>query len=185
MEDAAIVELYWQRDQQAIRETEAKYGAYCRHIAHNILENGEDAEECLSDTWLSAWQSIPPHRPERLSTFLGKLTRNLSLSRLRERNAQKRGGGEAEAALEELSECIAAREDAQDALEARELGRLLRDFAARLGKTERDVFVSRYYFLASLEELSRRTGFSQSKLKSMLFRTRKKLKRVLEEEGYR
>ena len=137
MEDAAIVELYWQRDQQAIRETETKYGAYCRHIARNILEDGEDAEECLSDTWLSAWQSIPPHRPERLSTFLGKLTRNLSLSRLRERNAQKRGGGEPEAALEELSECIAAREDAQDALETRELGRLLRDFAARLGKTER------------------------------------------------
>ena len=183
MEDREIVALFLQRDARAVACAQEKYGAYCLSIAGRIAP--DEAEEAVDDALLGAWNAIPPHRPTELSTFLGKLTRNLSLSRLRERNAQKRGGGEAQAALEELSECIAAREDAQDALEARELGRLLRDFAARLGKTERDVFVSRYYFLASLEELSRRTGFSQSKLKSMLFRTRKKLKRVLEEEGYR
>ena len=108
MEDSAILRLYWQRDEQAIRETETKYGAYCRTIARGILSDQEDAEESVSDAWLRAWESIPPKRPEKFSAYLGKLTRNLCLSRLRERSARKRGGGELPLALEELAECVPA-----------------------------------------------------------------------------
>ena len=185
MDDAAIVTLFWQRDERAIRETEQKYGPYCRSIARSLLSDEQDAEEILSDAWLRAWNSIPPQRPEKLSTYLGKLTRNLSLSRLRERQAQKRGGGELPLALEELADCVPGPGDPEEELEARELGRALRRFVKALPRRERDIFVSRYYFLAPLEELSRKTGFSESKLKSMLFRTRKKLNRFLQEEGYR
>ncbi len=185
MDDAAIVTLFWQRDERAIRESEQKYGGYCRSIARSLLSDEQDAEEVLSDTWLRAWNSIPPQRPERLSTYLGKLTRNLSLSRLRELMAQKRGGGELPLALEELADCVPGPGGPEEELEARELGRALRRFVCTLPRRERDVFVGRYYFLAPLEELSRKTGCSQSKLKSMLFRTRKKLNRFLQEEGYR
>ena len=184
MDDAAIVTLYWQRDERAIRETEQKYGSYCRSIARSLLSDEQDAEEILGDAWLRAWNSIPPQRPEKLSTYLGKLTRNLSLSRLRERQAQKRGGGELPLALEELADCVPGPGDLEAELEAKELGRALRRFVKALPRRERDIFVSRYFFLAPLEELSRKTGFSESKLKSMLFRTRKKLKKFLREEGY-
>ena len=184
MEDAAILALYWQRDEQAIGETEAKYGPYCRTIARSILSDEQDAEECLSDALLRAWDTIPPRQPEKLSAYLGKLTRNLSLSRLRERLAQKRGGGELPLALEELAECIPGPADPARALEKRELAAALNRFVGGLKKPERDVFVSRYFFLTPLEELSRKTGFSQSKLKSMLFRTRKKLWNMLQEEGW-
>ena len=149
------------------------------------MSDEQDAEEILGDAWLRAWNSIPPQRPEKLSTYLGKLTRNLSLSRLRERQAQKRGGGEPALALEELADCVPGPGDPEAELEAKELGRALRRFVKALPRRERDIFVSRYYFLAPLEELSRKTGFSESKLKSMLFRTRKKLNRFLQEEGYR
>ena len=184
MDDAAIVTLFWQRDEGAIRETEQKYGSYCRSIARSLLSDEQDAEEILGDAWLRAWNSIPPQRPEKLSTYLGKLTRNLSLSRLRERQAQKRGGGELPLALEELADCVPGPGDPEEELEAKELGRALRRFVKALPRRERDIFVSRYFFLAPLEELSRKTGFSESKLKSMLFRTRKKLKKFLREEGY-
>ncbi|MBR5093700.1 MAG: sigma-70 family RNA polymerase sigma factor [Oscillospiraceae bacterium] len=185
MEDAAILALYWRRDEQAIRETEARYGAYCRSVARRILPDPQDAEEVLSDTWLRAWESIPPKRPERLATYLGKLTRDLAISRLRQLSAQKRGGGQLPLVLEELSECLAAPGSPEQELEARELRQALDRFVSGLAARERDVFVCRYWFLAPLEELSRRTGYSQSKLKSMLARTRKKLDRYLREEGYR
>lgn len=184
MDDEQILALYWQRDERAIAETAARYGPYCRRIAHNILADEQDAEECLNDTWLRAWGTIPPHRPERLSTFLGKLTRELSLSRLRARLAQKRGGGEAALALEELSECVPGPGDAQQELEAKELARALNAFLATLRQEERDLFVSRYWFLTLLEELGRRSGWSQSRLKSALYRTRKKLYDYLREEGW-
>ena len=184
MDDAAIVALFWQRDERAVSETERKYGPYCRSIAASLLADGRDVEETLSDAWLQAWRSIPPQRPVQLATYVGKLTRNLALSRLRELRAQKRGGGEAELALEELADCLGGSDDPEEALEARELGRALNRFVAGLKKQERDLFVSRYYFLVPLEELSRKTGFSQGKLKSMLFRTRKKLKSYLRKEGY-
>ena len=185
MDDAAIVSLFWQREERALAETERKYGSYCRHIARSILPDEQDAEESLNDTWLAAWQSIPPQRPERLGAYLGKLTRNFAISRLRSLSAQKRGGGELPLALEELAECLPGPDDPQRELEARDLGRLLNRFVGTLPRTERDVFVARYYYLEPLEDLSRRTGFGQSKLKSMLLRTRRKLQKVLKEEGYR
>ena len=185
MDDAAIVSLFWQRDERALAETEQKYGSYCRHIARSILADEQEAEESVNDAWLAAWQSIPPQRPGRLGTYLGKLTRNLSISRLRSLSAQKRGGGEPALALEELAECLPGTSDPQQELEARDLGRLLNGFVGSLPRRERDVFVARYYFLVPLEELSRRTGFGQSKLKSMLLRTRRKLQKLLKEEGYR
>ena len=185
MEDAAIVDLYWQRDQQAIPETDRKYGRYCHTIAYNICTSHEDAEECVNDTWLRAWNLMPDKRPTILSTFLGTISRNFALDRYRSRTRQKRGGGETALALEELADCVPGPGDPEEELETKELGRALQRFVRRLPPRERDVFVSRYYFLAPLEELSRKTGFSESKLKSMLFRTRKKLNRFLQEEGYR
>ena len=106
MEDSQIVSLYWQRKERAIKETEAKYGRYCYRIAHNILEHRQDAEECVSDTYLAAWNAIPPHRPSILQTFLGKITRRISLNRWRWEQTQKRGAGQVPLALEELAECI-------------------------------------------------------------------------------
>jgi RNA polymerase sigma-70 factor (ECF subfamily) len=145
----------------------------------------QDAEECVSDTWLAAWNAMPTKRPAKLSAFLGRVVRNLALDRLRGEMRQKRGGGELTLALEELAECLPGPDDPQQELEARDLGRLLNRFVGSLPRAERDVFVARYYFLVPLEELSRRTGFGQSKLKSMLLRTRRKLQKLLKEEGYR
>ena len=121
MEDSAIIDLYWAREERALSETDAKYGGYCRSIAHNILKNREDSEECVSDTWLHAWNAMPPQRPSILSSFLGRITRNLSFDRCRRQNAEKRGGGSLPLALDELSECVPAPGRVEQALEAREL----------------------------------------------------------------
>ena len=121
MEDSAIIDLYWAREERALSETDAKYGGYCRSIAHNILKNREDSEECVSDTWLHAWNAMPPQRPSILSSFLGRITRNLSFDRCRRQNAEKRGGGLLPLALDELSECVPAPGRVEQALEAREL----------------------------------------------------------------
>ncbi len=183
MEDREIVELYWQRAEEAIPATAAKYGAYCRTIANNILTNHEDAEECVNDTWLKAWNSMPDHRPTRLAPYLAKLTRWLSLSRLRERDRLKRGGGETPLALEELSEVIAADTDTQRDLEIRELNRAVRQFLNGLDATERQVFLSRYWFLLPVREIAERFGFSPNKVSTMLHRTRRRLQSYLKEEA--
>ena len=120
MEDSAIVALYWQRSEQAIAESNTKYGAYCSHIAYGLLQNNEDTQECLSDTWLAAWNAMPPHRPSVLRLFFGKLTRRLSLQRLRYQGRLKRGGGETALALEELGECVPGGSDAQAAMESQD-----------------------------------------------------------------
>lgn len=184
MDDSAILDLYWQRDTRALDETGARYGAYCHRIAYNILQSPEDAEESVNDTWLHAWNAIPPERPRVLGLWLGRVTRNLSLSRLRQRMAQRRGGGEAALALDELSECLSGADSVEGEVEARELALAVRRFLDGLGETERNVLLARYYFLAPLAEISRKTGFSVSKLKSMLHRSRRKLKQYLSEEGY-
>lgn len=183
MEDAQIVELYWQREEQAIRATDQKYGTYCHTIAYNILYNREDAQECVSDTYLAAWKNMPPHRPKILSTFLGKITRRISLTRWIRANRQKRGGGEVPLALEELSGCISAGETVESTLERKELAQFLNRFLSELPETERDVFVSRYWFLAPVKQIGDKFGFTESKVKSMLFRTREKLRRQLTQEG--
>ncbi len=183
MEDAFIIELFWARSEAAISETDKKYGRYCRSIARGILSNEEDAEECVNDTYLGAWNSIPPHRPRVLSTFLGKLTRRISLNRWKAQHTQKRGGGEIALALEELSEIVPASGSVEEELEGKVLSAAINVFLTSLPETERDVFVCRYWFLAPIPEISRRFQFSQSKTKSMLFRTREKLKVFLREEG--
>lgn len=183
MEDKDIVALYWQRDQQAIDESRQKYGAYCTAIAQRLVSCTEDAEECVADTWLSAWNAMPPHQPAVLRTFLGKLTRRLSLLLLRQQGRLKRGGGETALALEELAECVGADTTEQTAV-ARELRRLLDRFLESLPAPSRQVFLARYWYGASINEIAEKWGFSPAKVKSMLHRTRIKLQATLEKEGY-
>lgn len=183
MEDERIVELYWQRSDAAIRETEAKFGPYCRTIAYNILHSPEDTEECVDDTYLAAWNAMPDKRPARLSPFLGRITRNLALNRVESRNSQRRGGGALPLCLEELADCVPGGEDPERVLELGELSEALRTFVAALPKAERRVFLGRYFYCFSIEELASRLGYSQSKVKSMLYRGRQKLLRALREEG--
>lgn len=183
MEDKEIVELYWRRDERAITETASKYGKYCGSIAVNILQSPEDTEESLNDTWMNAWNSMPPHRPEVLPSFLGKITRYICLKKWRERHSQKRGGGEVALAFEELSESIPDGKSIDASLQAEELARLLDAFLSGLPETERSVFVCRYWYLDSILDISRQFGFGQSKVKTMLWRTRTKLMSQLKKEG--
>ncbi len=184
MEDAAIVELYWQRSDRAIAETERKYGAYCHKIAYNICENLLDAEECVSDTWLAAWNAMPDQRPRFLDRFLACLTRNAAIGRYREQHRQKRGGGETALALDELSECLADGRDLDEELERRELERLIGAFVAELKETEQLVFTARYFYLTPVAEIARKLAMSESRVKSLLFRLRGRLRQRLEKEGY-
>lgn len=182
MDDCQIVALYLQRSEQAIAETDAKYGKYCFSIANNILENSEDAEETVNDTYNGAWNAIPPHRPAVLSTFLGKITRRIAIKRWQMNRSLKRGGGEVALALEELSACIPARNSVEKEMETAELSRILNRFVLTLPQTERNVFICRYWYLDSIINIAQRYGFSQSKVKSMLSRTRKKLYNNLQKE---
>ncbi len=184
MEDSAIVELYFRRSEAAISETAAKYGGYCHSIAHNILANKEDTQECVSDTWFAAWNAIPPRRPAILATFLGKITRRLAIDRYRRGTAAKRGGGEIPLALVELGECIGHDSNAETALERKELAAILNGFLGTLTETERSVFLCRYWYLDSIPVIAQNFGFSQSKVTSLLFRLRGRLRDVLTKEGY-
>lgn len=184
MDDKYIVDLYWARNERAIRESERKYRSLCSTIALGILGNREDTEECINDTWLAAWNSIPPHKPERLDTYLGKLTRNLALKKRRDIHRDKRGGGEIPLVLDELADCIPGGEDPQKELEERELAALLDRFLDSIPETERKIFLRRYWLMESMMAIAKDTGFTQSKVASMLHRTRKKLRKYLEKEGY-
>ena len=182
MEDSQIVTLYLRRSEQAIAETAAKYGKYCFSIAQNVLENSEDAEETVNDTYMGAWNAIPPHRPAVLSTFLGKITRRIAIKRWQMNTTKKRGGGETLLVLDELSDCIPAHDNVESEIENAELSRLLGRFVLALPQTERNVFVCRYWYLDPICSIAQRYGFSQSKVKSMLSRTRKKLRIYLQKE---
>ena len=182
MEDMQIVDLYFARNEQAIDETAQKYGKYLFSIAYNILSSNRDSEEAVNDTYMGAWRSIPPHRPSRLSTYLGKITRRISLEKWKYFHAQKRGGGEVPLALEELGECIASVETPQQQLELQELTQRLNVFMKALPETEQQVFVCRYWYLYSVKTIAKQFGFSESKVKSMLSRTRSKLKTHLAKE---
>lgn len=185
MEDMQIINLYFARDEQAIQETDSKYGGYCYSIACNILTSREDAEESVSDTYLSAWNTIPPRRPPLLAAFLGRITRNISIDRWRKRRAFKRGEGQMELALDELGECVSGAGSAEDALIRKETLASLNRFLGGLNETERNVFLCRYWYLDSTEQIAQKSGFSVSKVKSMLFRLRKRLNAHLEKEGLR
>lgn len=183
MEDARIVDLYWARSETAIDETSAKYGKYCYAIAHNILANAEDADESVNDTYLAAWNSIPPHRPSVLSSFLGKITRRISIDKWRARSAEKRGGGEIVLALDELSDCVPSSTNVEQTVEAEELGKAIDRFVMALPIMERRVFICRYWYLDSIASICHQFGFSQNKVKVMLHRIRKDLRNFLEKEG--
>ena len=184
MDDKSIVDLYFGRDQEAITQTDKKYGHYCYRIAYNILTNKEDAEESVSDTYVAAWRAIPPRRPSVLSTFLGKITRHIAIDRWRERNASKRGGGEVPLALEELQDCVAGMQNVEMDYERKEIIKAYVKFLDALPVTERRVFLCRYWYVDSVEAIADKFGFSQSKVKTMLHRTRSKLRKQLAEEGY-
>ena len=182
MDDRRIIELYWERSEDAISQTEQKYGRFCRSIAYNILHNDEDSEECVSDTYLKAWDEMPPKRPEKLSAFLGRITRNISLHRYDHRTAQKRGGSEVTLALDELGECISSKESVENTIDDLELAALLNRFLAALAPQNRIIFVRRYWYLYSIKEISAQLGVSESKIKTSLFRTRNALRTLLEKE---
>ena len=183
MNDSQIVALFFDRDQRAIEETAARYGNYCYSIVHNILNNREDAEEAVSDTYLALWASIPPHKPTVLRTFLGKIARRTALKQWEKMRTQKRGGGEVALALEELSEYLSDGTTPETAIEMAELTQILNSFLRKLPKEERQVFVCRYWYLDPIADISNRFGYSQSKVKSMLARTRMKLRNTLSKEG--
>ena len=183
MEDREIIELYWRRSERAIACSEEKYGAYCRAVARQILRSLEDTEECVSDTWLAAWNAMPPHRPAVLRTFLGRLTRNLAVNRRIYDGAQKRGGGEVSLALDELREC-AGGDTAEEAFEAAELGRLIDRFLRGLSASECNLFLRRYWYLDSIDMLAARYGLRPGAVKTRLHRTREKLRTFLRTEGY-
>ena len=183
MEDHKIIELYWARSQQAIQESEDKYGPYCRSIARGILDREEDAEECVNDTWFRAWNAMPPQRPNILSAFFGKLTRNLSLDRWRKERAAKRGGSQVEVALHELEGCLPDHRRPDEELEASETAALISAFLRAQPELDRRLFIRRYFHLESIAALTERFGLTESQVKSRLHRTRQKLKLALEKEG--
>lgn len=184
MDDEHIVELYWKRSENAINETAIKYGSYLNSISYNILVNREDAMECVNDTYHGAWNSMPPHRPSMLSSFLGKITRRISIDRWRKLNAEKRGGGELPLALDELEDCVSGFGSVEDEIERKELAKMFNSFLNTLPVTERRVFLCRYWYMDSIQSIAGQFGFSQSKVASMLHRTRNRLRVLLEKEGY-
>lgn len=184
MDDAAIVQLYWDRDEGAIPATADKYGSYCTSIARNILGNREDTEECVNDAYLSAWNAMPPHRPGILSAFLGKLVRNLSFNRYKHNTAGKRGGGELPLVLDELSELVSGRDDVEQTLCCKELVRSIDAFLAGLTPEKRSIFVSRYWYADSIADIAARHGRKSGAVAMQLSRLRLQLHAHLSERGF-
>lgn len=182
MSDKDIVARFWERDQTALPLSAEKYGRYVYAIAFAILRDDEDAKESENDTYLAAWNSIPPHRPSDLRSYLGKLARRLSLDKWRERTAAKRGGGQVPLCLHEMSECLPDRRGIDDDLESSTVTAVLNSFLRGLSDEERNVFLRRYWYFDDVKAIAERFGYSPSKIKSMLFRTRKKLRARLEQE---
>lgn len=184
MEDSKIIDLYWARSEEAIAQTQVKYGSYCLSIAHNILPRREDAQECVNDTYLAAWNSMPPHRPSILQAFLGKLTRRISIDRWRSITSQKRGGGNMDLAYEELSECIPAQSDPVARLEARELALAINRYLDALPDIQRQIFLMRYFRMEPIGHIARATARSEAYVKTTLHRVRNRLRDHLQKEGY-
>ena len=183
MEDQQIIALYWDRNEDAIAETHRKYGPWCKGIAFRILELQEEAEECVSDTYLQAWNNIPPQRPGAFRAWLGRITRNLALTRYRRFHAEKRGGGQTALALEELGDCVSGGNPVEAEEDRRAIAEAINRFLGSLPELQRNVFLRRYWHMASVADIAKAYGMSQSQTASMLHRCRKKLRAALEKEG--
>ena len=181
MEDERIIELYFSRDERALKETADKYGSYLMTIANNILNQLEEAEECVNDTYLRAWNSIPPTRPNRFNVFLAGIVRNLAIDRYRKKRTVKNGGGQVALCLDELSECIGERD--VDIDDANELKNALNGFLKGIKTRQKDIFLLRYYYLLPIEDVAKRCKCSKASEKMSLHRTRKELRNYLEKEG--
>lgn len=179
MEDNIIIELYFQRNETAIRESDKKYGAYCGTIANNILHSQQDSEECVNDTWIRAWNAIPPEKPARLSVFLGKITRNLAIDRWRKLKREKSGSGQINLCLDELAECVGTQETLGDKLDLKEA---LDSFLSMLKPQTKRIFMLRYWHMCPISDVARLCGISEGAVKMSLRRTRKLLREYLEKE---
>jgi len=182
MQDAQIIDLYWNRDERAIVESDRHYGAYCRKIAMNILNSHEDAEECVNDTWHNTWNNIPPQKPNSLAAFFGRIIRNLSISRFRANRAQKRFDG-ITILLSELDECVPARESVMQEIEGKMLSETIDGWLAQLPKDDRILFVRRYWFGEAVNALAEEYGCSQNQMAQRMMRLRKALKSTLDQGG--
>ena len=182
MNDRKIIELFFARDEEAIKETEKKYGKLCRYIAQNFLASREDAEECVNDTWLALWNSIPPDEPEPLSAYISARAKNIAISKSRANNAWKRGGN-VQTVSDEILSILPDGHTLSEYYESRLAGKVINGFLEKLSKSERKVFVLRYWYRASDRSIMEETGFSKSKIKSMLARLRARLAKELEKEG--
>lgn len=182
MEDSRIIELFNRRDEVAIAEAERKYGAYCRRVAFNLLGAAEDADECVNDTLHAAWKSIPPEAPRSLKTFLGRITRNISVSRYRHEHAQKRASG-VEILLSELSDCVPDAAGMEEILEQRRLSGLISSWLDGLPAVDRALFVRRYWYGEGITELAKESRCTAKQLTQRMLRLRRKLKAYLEAEG--
>ena len=183
MEDKNIIQLFFERSESAIAETATKYGKLCHTIAYNILYNEEDSEECVNVTYMKAWEVIPPQIPEKLAAFLGKITRNLAISKYRHNSSKKRGGGQVAYALEELAECIPDKNTTEQAISDKLFLEQMNTFLEGLSAEKRKVFMQRYWYLRPISEIAEEFSMSESKVKMILHRTRNALKEVLEKEG--
>lgn len=184
MQDKQIVDLYWQRDEDALRHTEQKYGAYLFRTAYNILANAEDSKECVNDTYLKAWHSMPTQRPSVLSTYLGRITRQSAIDVFRRQHSKRRYASQYALSLDELADSFSCGDDAASQLDAALLAAAISDFLRTLPQDARRAFVGRYYFFDSLSELADYCGIKKSTLKSLLYRSRQKLSAHLKKEGF-
>lgn len=183
MEDEQILDLYFARNEAAITETDLKYRRYCEKIAYNILGNREDSIECIQDTYLAAWNTIPPKRPQLLRTYLGRLIRNISLNLFEKNHAEKRGGGQLLLVLEELEECIPAKLDPQIEVETRELAKRINEFLRLQKAKERTLFLKRYWYGEEIKDIAKEMEMTEANVKVNLHRTRKKLRIYLQNRG--
>ena len=183
MDDHVIIELFWRRSEDALTACGRKFGAYCRKIAGNILHSEQDADECVNDTWLKAWDAIPPARPARLKAFLGAITRHLALDRYDAASAQKRGGGAVELALNELTDIAAAASATDSGAEEGEITRVINAFLYAEPRENADIFIKRYWYLQSIKAIAAEYGYGENKVTSLLFRMRGRLKIQLQSEG--
>ena len=184
MQDEQIIALFWQRDEAAIQETDQKYGQYLTAVAYHVLADTEDSRESVNDTYLRAWNSIPPHRPGVLSAYLAKITRGISIDILRRKKRGKRVPSEYMISLSELSDCVTDGQTVEQKIDAEELAAAISQFLRMLPEQTRHAFIGRYFYLDPLREVARYCGMSEAKAKSLLHRTRCKLKAYLQKEGY-